>query len=108
MSGRGCFETRADADDMNGTRLREFTIHHPKLDSSANTAREAEHHFSDDHVHMLLLVDDSQLTARWIAFVSLFIAALGFLLADPANHTGLSSPHSWWFDHWHSWTSSDQ
>ncbi|MBW4780874.1 hypothetical protein KZO37_16020 [Rhodococcus fascians] len=46
--------------------------------------------------------------ARWIAFVSLLVAALGFLLADPADHTRLSSLHSWWFDHWPSWTSSDQ
>lgn len=41
-------------------------IHHPKLVSAAITAGGAEHHFSDDHVHMLLLVDDSQLIGTLI------------------------------------------
>ncbi|OZE79184.1 hypothetical protein CH304_19600 [Rhodococcus sp. 15-649-1-2] len=40
--------------------------------------------------------------ARWIAFVSLAVAVLAFLLADPTGNTRISWIRSWWFASWNS------
>lgn len=40
-------------------RVRDVMINHPKLVDAALTLSEAQHHFADEHVHMLLLVENS-------------------------------------------------
>ncbi|NIL91935.1 hypothetical protein RhoFasSB10_04289 [Rhodococcus fascians] len=47
-------------------RVRDVMVKHPKLIGAATTLEEVAHHFADEHVHMLLLVEQSRLVGTLI------------------------------------------
>jgi CBS-domain-containing membrane protein len=47
-------------------RVRDVMVNHPKLIGAATTLEEVTHHFADEHVHMLLLVEQSRLVGTLI------------------------------------------
>ncbi|MDI9933665.1 CBS domain-containing protein [Rhodococcus sp. IEGM 1354] len=47
-------------------RVRDVMVKHPKMIGAATTLEQAAHHFADEHVHMLLVVEQSRLVGTLI------------------------------------------